>query len=256
MDLEPHQQLDRIGISWNSRTSSRFAAFRRRDLPAGRRARRPRGPPRSAPARHRSAAPAARPASARRRSPSRRLLPGACRSRRARSEPGRLLQFCHRVVVIGVEVVLRPDLRRRRPGRRRAAWRRAAARLFVHLADVVPLTTSFRVSWTSVLVRVFGWPPEEIGVLHHPLLVDQHPAPRRRVLELQRGERLLDSLLGVAVLDDRVGGQLRAAETSRSISSRFGLAATETLAGDREALDVVGRLAGPWIWPKNWRRAR
>ena len=86
------------------------------------------------------------------------------------------------------------------------------------------LTTSFRVSWTSVLVRVLGMPPEEIGVLHHPLLVDQQPAlVDADVLELQGGECFVDAFLGVAVFDDRVGGQLRGGRHLEIDLDRVGL---------------------------------
>jgi hypothetical protein len=41
------------------------------------------------------------------------------------------------------------------------------------------------------------------------LIDEQSPFLDGDVIELQSGERLLESSLGVAVLDNRVGGQLR-----------------------------------------------
>ena len=61
-----------------------------------------------------------------------------------------------------------------------------------------------------------------------PLLIDQQPALLDGdVLELERRECLVDPLLGVAVLDDRVGRQLRCGRNLEVDLHRVGLGRDE-----------------------------
>ena len=155
-DLETDQQLhaDRDLLELR-RLQPLAAAARPRRSRYVRRAPRSRGSRRSARVRPGSAAPAARPASARRRSPSRRPLPGACRSPRGRTGPARW-GFCPIGNNSRVDIVLAPTwppASWATSSSRATSWSTPSSSI---LRMSVALTTSFRVSWTSVLVRVLG----------------------------------------------------------------------------------------------------
>ncbi len=78
-----------------------------------------------------------------------------------------------------------------------------------------------------------------------PFLIDQQPPfVDGDVAELERGERVADPSLGIAVLDDRIGRQLRRGDDLQVDLDEVGLGRDGTLAGDGEALDV-GRMAAP-----------
>ena len=90
-------------------------------------------------------------------------------------------------------------------------------------------------------------------MLHLALLVDEQAALLDGdVAELKRGERLAEPALGVAVLDDRVGGQLGRGDDFEVDLDEVGLGRDDALAGDGEALDVRRHGTGmPGIWSKN-----
>ena len=183
MNLEPHQQLDADGNLLELRRLQplprRLVVGARRP---GRRARRPRGPRRSARARPGSTAPAARREPGRRRSPSRRLLPGACRSLRGRTGRGPRRGSAVPVVVVRIHSYSAA------PTLAPASWATSSSlptscstlsSSILRMPEA--LTTSFRVSCTSVLVRRIGLIVEEIRVLHHaPSDRPGGRAPRRR----------------------------------------------------------------------------
>ena len=72
-----------------------------------------------------------------------------------------------------------------------------------------------------------------------PFLIDQQAAfLDGDVVELERGERVADPPLGVAVLDDRVGGQLGGGGDLEVDLDQVGLGRDVALAGDGETLDI------------------
>ena len=208
----------RTGISWNFDDSSRLrgtsssfgpSRSRRHRSRTSRPARRPRGPPATGPSSTPLSWPAARPAPGRRRSPARRPSPGASSksSRTNRTSPLALVRTgsSNRVIrspaadlpagVLGDVQQLGDELEQ---------GLLVHLRMFEHVDDELPRELDLDLA----LAR--GGHVHVVRVVHLPLLVDeQAPLLDRDVAQLQRGEGVLEPLLGVAVLDDRVGGQLR-----------------------------------------------
>ena len=117
--------------------------------------------------------------------------------------------------------------------------------VLVHLADVGAADDELARELDLGLVPLVGLvAAEEVQVVHHALLIDEQPALLDRdVAQLERGEGVAGAALGVAILDDRVGGQLGCRGDLQVDLDHVRPGRDDGLAGDGEALDV--HRAGP-----------